>query len=93
VAVNDLRPEVREAVANLKPGAISDPFVSSAGVHVVRLLERIPPGFKPFSEVSDDLRQREMAERYRKKMHSVVDDLKKRYVVEVHPELFTPAAK
>jgi peptidyl-prolyl cis-trans isomerase SurA len=90
VALTDLRPEVRSAVATMKPGEISDPIVSPAGLHVVRLLERIPPGFKPFAEVSDELRQREMADRYRTKMHSVVDDLKKRYVVEVHPELFTP---
>ncbi len=90
VAVPDLRPEVRDAVAKLKAGEIADPFVSAAGVHVVRLVERIPAGFKPFSDVADDLRQRELADRYRNKMHSVVDDLKKRYVVEVHPELFTP---
>jgi peptidyl-prolyl cis-trans isomerase SurA len=90
VAVPDLRPEVRDAVAKLKAGEIADPFTSPAGVHVIRLIERIPAGFKPFAEVADDLRQREMADRYRNKMHSVVDDLKKRYVVEVHPELFTP---
>jgi len=92
VAVPDLRPEVREAVAKLKPGEVSDPFTSPAGVHVVRLTERVPAGFKPFAEVEDDLRQREMADRYRNKMHSLVDDLKKRYVVEVHPELFPPPA-
>ncbi len=91
VAVPDLRPEVRTAVTALKPGEIADPFVTSAGVHVVRLVERLPAGFKPFADVADDLRQREMAERYRAKMHSVVDDLKKRYVVEVHPELFLPS--
>ena len=90
VAIPDLRPEVRDAVANLKAGEVADPFRTQAGVHVVRLLERTPEGVKPFSEVTTELRQREMAERYRSKMHSVVDDLKKRYVVEVHPELFKP---
>jgi parvulin-like peptidyl-prolyl isomerase len=90
VAIPDLRPEVRDAVAALKAGEIADPFVTAAGVHVVRLVERIKAGVKPFADVVDDLRQREMADRYRAKMRSVVDDLKKRYVVEVHPELFTP---
>ena len=35
----------------------------------------------------EELRQREMADRYRTHLASVVEGLKKRYVVEVHPEL------
>jgi parvulin-like peptidyl-prolyl isomerase len=85
--VTDLRPEVRDAVAKLKPGEVSDPFTSSAGVHVVQLLERIPPTVKPFEQVEDELRDRELAERYHKHLAAVVAELKKRYVVEVHPEL------
>ena len=90
VAVPDLRPEVRDAVASLQAGEVADPFRTPAGIHVVRLIERTPAGVKPFSEVTTELRQREMAERYRSKMRSVVDDLKKRYIVEVHPEIFKP---
>lgn len=91
VAITDLRPEVSAAVAALKPGEISEPFESSAGVHVVRLVERIPPTYKPFDEVEKDLRERELAERYRSHLSSVVEELKKRYVVEVHPDLMTAA--
>ncbi|HUK12219.1 MAG TPA: peptidyl-prolyl cis-trans isomerase [Thermoanaerobaculaceae bacterium] len=91
VAITDLRPEVAAAVAALKPGEISEPFESSAGVHVVRLVERIPPAYKPFDEVEKDLRERELAERYRSHLSSVVEELKKRYVVEVHPDLMTAA--
>jgi len=90
VAVPDLRPEVRDAVATLKAGEVADPFRTPAGVHVVRLVERTPEGVKPFDAVINEIRQQEMAERYRAKMRSVVDDLKKRYVVEMHPELLKP---
>ncbi len=89
VQTADMRAEVRDAVAKLKPGEISEPFTSSAGVHVVRLLERIPPTARPFAEVEDELRQRELSERYRSHLASVVSELKKRYIVEVHPELMT----
>jgi len=89
VAVPDLRPEVRDAVAALKPGEVADPFRTPAGIHVVRLVERTPEGVKPFEAVSDELRQQEMSERYRDRMRSVVDGLKKRYVVEARPELLT----
>jgi parvulin-like peptidyl-prolyl isomerase len=87
VVVNDLRPEVRNVVVALKVGEISDPFTSSAGVHVIQLLERIPPSARPFAEVENQLRQQEMDQRYRDHITSVVTELKKRYVVETHPEL------
>ena len=87
VVVTDLRPEVRDAVGKLKPGEISDPFTSSAGVHVIRLVERIPPTLRPFEEVENELRQRELDERYRAHLSAVVSELKKRYIVELHPEL------
>jgi len=86
----DLRDEIRLAVALLKPGEVSDPFFSLAGVHVVRVVERIPSKVKPFETVVEELRQREMSDRYRDRMTGIVEDLKKRYVVEVHPELFQP---
>ncbi len=85
--LTDLRAEVRDAVATMKPGEISEPFTSSAGVHVVRLVERIAPTVRPFAEVEKDLRERETERRYREHLDSVVAELKKRYIVETHPEL------
>lgn len=85
--LTDLRPEVRDAVAKLKPGEISDPFTSSAGVHIVRLVERIPPTLKPFEQVEPQLRERELEKRYRDHLAAVVTELKKRYIVETHPDL------
>jgi parvulin-like peptidyl-prolyl isomerase len=87
LVMEDLRPEVRDAVLKLKPGEVSDPFISSTGVHVVQLIERIPPSPKPFEEVESELRQQELDQRYRSHITSVVTELKKRYVVETHPEL------
>lgn len=89
IAVPDLRDEVAAAVRDLKPGQTSDPFFIPAGVHVVRVKERIPPSYKPFAQVVEQLRLEEMDRRYREKLRSVVDNLKTRYVVEVHPEYFT----
>jgi peptidyl-prolyl cis-trans isomerase SurA len=87
VQVSDLRAEVAKALTGLKAGDISDPFASPAGVHVIQVLERIPPSYKPYSEVEEQLRQRELADRYHSHLASMVEELKKRYVVEVHPEL------
>lgn len=87
VAVPDLRREVAAAVAGLKPGEVSEPFRSAAGVHVVRLKARVDPSVKPFNEVVEELRFREEEERYRSHIANIVANLKTRYIVEVHPEL------
>ena len=87
VALPDLRTEVRGAVATLKANEIAEPFVSSAGVHIVRVLERFPPSYKSFESVIDELRDRELGDRYHTHLTQVVSELKKRYVVEVHHEL------
>ncbi len=89
IALSDLRPEVRAQVEKLKPGQISDPFASPAGIHVVRVTEIIPPSYKPFEKVEDEIREKELSERYHERLRGIVDGLKRRYVVEVHPELFT----
>jgi len=89
VFVADMRSEVRDAVAKLKVGEVSDPFESPAGIHVIRLVERIAPTVRPFDEVERDLREREFNERSQKRFDSVVAEVKKRYVVEVHPELMS----
>lgn len=89
IAVPDLREEVAQAVANLKAGEVSEPFAIPAGVHVIRVKNRIPSSYKPFSQVVEQLRLEEMDRRYRQRLRSVVDNLKTRYVVEVHPEYFS----
>ncbi len=92
LAVVDLRAEVREAVQALQPGEISEPFVTSAGVHVLQLVSRTPPTVRPFTpELREELYQKELAERYQARLREVVDRLKRRYVVETRPELFTPS--
>lgn len=92
VAVPDLRREVAAVVAGLAPGEISEPFRSGAGVHVVRLRARVDAAVKPFPEVAEELRARE-EERYRSHITEIVEGLRKRYVVEVHPELVTLPAR
>lgn len=91
LALDDLRSEVRDVTEKLAPGEVSEPFETPAGLHVVLLIERIPAAPRPFDEVKDSLRQAELSERYRGRLGSVVEELKKRYVVEVRPEMFAPA--
>jgi peptidyl-prolyl cis-trans isomerase SurA len=91
LSVADLRAEIREAATKLKVGEVSDPIVSPAGVHVIELVEHFAPEARPFAAVKAQLQQEEQAERYRTRLSAIVEELKKRYIVEVHPEIFTAA--
>ena len=89
LALTDLRAEIRAVVEKLKPGQISEPFESGAGIHVVKLVEHFDAEPKPFKDVEPLLRNAEINDRYREKLTGVVANLKKRYVVVIHPELFS----
>jgi parvulin-like peptidyl-prolyl isomerase len=87
--VSDLRSEVAKAIEGLAPGQLAGPFESPAGLHLVLLVARLEPSFKPFEEVAQEVRERELNERHFHKLAGVVADLKTRYIVEVHPEYLT----
>jgi peptidyl-prolyl cis-trans isomerase SurA len=87
VRVPDLRKEVGDAIATLKPGELSQPFKTATGVHLVKVLARVAASVKPFADVVEELRDKEIGERYRARMTGIVEGLKKRYIVETHPEL------
>lgn len=59
----DIVPEIRDAVAGLAEGEVSDPIRLEAGWHLVRLLETRPAGPLPLSEVADLLTERLRQER------------------------------
>ncbi|MBD0704127.1 peptidylprolyl isomerase [Pseudomonas sp. PSB1] len=61
--LQQLVPPVREAVARLKLGAVSDPVQSAAGFHVIKLTEQQPPREATLEEVRERLTQALRAQR------------------------------
>jgi peptidylprolyl isomerase len=61
--LQQLVPTVREAVARLKVGAISDPVQSAAGFHVIKLTEQQPAREATLDEVRERLTQALRAQR------------------------------
>jgi len=50
-------PELKSAAFSLDPGKISDVVTTSLGMHVVKVLERIPAKKTEFDKVSNDLKE------------------------------------
>jgi len=63
---------VREALAKLKPGEISEPVESPFGYHVLKLVERKPAQLKPFDTVKQDLMAAEKDKLQRKRIEDAV---------------------
>lgn len=53
--VEQMLPEVRDAVKKLKPGQISDPIAAATGVHIIKLLETQAPRTATLDEVKPQL--------------------------------------
>lgn len=63
VSLNQLLPEVRTVVAQMRTGDISQPVQSMAGFHVLKLLDMRPQRDLSFDEVKDRMRIRLRQER------------------------------
>jgi len=67
---------VREALAKLKPGEISEPVESPFGFHVLKLLERKPPKAKPFEAVKAEIIAAERNRLQRKRLDDEITGLR-----------------
>lgn len=86
IPVQDLRPELVETLRPLADGDFSDPVVTAAGIQVLRLVQRIPEGYRPFEEAEGEIRRRESERLFFEQRKGFIDRLKEDYLVEVHSE-------
>ena len=82
----DLRPELLEMLEPLEEGDFSQPAVTSGGIQVLRLVRRIPAGYRPFEEVEGEIRRRETERVFYEQRSGFIDKLKENYLIEVHRE-------
>jgi parvulin-like peptidyl-prolyl isomerase len=95
VARGELNPEIDRAVFSLPVGGVTDPVSSKFGWHIVKLIERMPATYKPFSEVKADLLKREQETQFQKKLAEYLQKLRQEAVIKVAPEAlpyYTPPA-
>ena len=82
----DLRVELKELLDTLEEGEFSSPEPSPGGVQVLRLVKRIPAGYRSFEEVEEEIGRRESQRVFIEGRVEFIDRLKSEYLVEVHED-------
>ncbi|HYN41055.1 MAG TPA: peptidylprolyl isomerase, partial [Thermoanaerobaculia bacterium] len=76
-----------DAVAfSLPTGAISDPIETRTGWHVLKIVEKLPATFKPYSEVKADILKKEQETQFQKKLAEYLEKLEREAVIKVSGE-------
>jgi peptidyl-prolyl cis-trans isomerase SurA len=52
----DMLPQIQKAIEQMDKGAVTDPIASPVGMHIIRVDDRKPPQFRPYEEVTADIR-------------------------------------
>ncbi|MGZ8921353.1 MAG: peptidylprolyl isomerase [Limisphaerales bacterium] len=76
-------PQFEAAALSLEVGKVSDPVLTVFGYHVIKLLEKIPPGQVPFEKVQERIRVGLQRDTVQKKLPEFVTQFKKDAAVEV----------
>jgi peptidyl-prolyl cis-trans isomerase SurA len=80
---HELVREVEDAGFKLKPGEISDLVRSSAGFHILKVLDRKGGEPRPFAEVQSRIREEVMQEESEKKFNEWMKELKSKAYIEI----------
>ena len=84
--VKRLVPPVRDALATMKPGEISEPVESTFGWHVLKLIERKPAAPKPFDAVKADIIASEKALAQRKRTEDALAGVRGSTTVTIYKD-------
>jgi peptidyl-prolyl cis-trans isomerase C len=85
VARGELNAEIDKAVFSLPVGTVSDPIGTKFGWHLVKVIEKIPVSYKPFTDVKAQLLKREQDTQFQKKLAEYLDKIKREAVIRVLP--------
>lgn len=85
VAAGELAAELEKAVWDLPTGAVSPPTASRGGLHLLQVVERQEPGLMAFSEVAQQIENRERDRLFEEKMKTYMRTLEENAYVKAAP--------
>ena len=76
-----------DAVAfSLPTGSVSDPIETRSGWHVMKIVEKLPATYRPYSEVKADILKKEQETQFQKKLAEHLEKLERDAVIRVSGE-------
>ncbi|HYN21406.1 MAG TPA: peptidyl-prolyl cis-trans isomerase [Thermoanaerobaculia bacterium] len=85
VAPGDLDPTLETAVWKLSPGSLSEPVAGRGGLHLVQVVERRESRVLAFSEVQEQISNRERARRMQDEIAVYMGELEKKSLIVAEP--------
>jgi parvulin-like peptidyl-prolyl isomerase len=74
------------AAFSLPAGGVSDPIETKSGWHVLKVVEKVPAGYRPFAEVKGEILRREQETQFQKKLGEYVEKLKGEAIIKYSDE-------
>jgi peptidyl-prolyl cis-trans isomerase SurA len=85
VTPGDLDPALEAAVWKLAPGAVSEPVPGRGGLHVLQVVDRKEARIPAFSEVQEQIRQREQRLKMQDEIARYMAELEKKSLIVTDP--------
>ena len=86
VGKGELAAALDAAAFALPAGAVSDPIETRSGWHVLKIVEKLPATFKPYSEVKAEILKKEQETQFQKKLAEYLQKLERDAVIRVSGE-------
>ena len=93
VSDNELIPALDAAVFADPPQEYTAPVLLPGSVHIFHVTDRRPPGYKPFADVSEDLKKRLSENLYDKRFSEFVEHLRREAYIKIYDPSLEKAEK
>jgi parvulin-like peptidyl-prolyl isomerase len=91
VSKGELVTALDAAVFAEPPQELPPPVLLSSSIHLFRVTDRKPAGYRPFAEVKEDLRARIADDIYDKKYAEYIDKLRREAFIKIYDAALAPA--
>lgn len=85
VTTGDLDPGLEAAAWKLAPGAVSEPVAGRGGLHLLQMVERRESRLPAFSEVSQQIQEREQERAYSEEFAKYMAEIEKKSLIVAEP--------
>ncbi len=68
--------EFEDAAFTMKEGDVSEPIKTQFGYHLIKLLEKVPAGYAPFTDVKDQIKQTLSVTKKQQELNNYIEELR-----------------